>query len=228
MTLLLEGGYVERTGDRTRDHQLNTVFLHPADEIHANEFGRARSRIFCIEFTSIAVERLRAHQVDLSHRVERAGGPAVRLAHRLFQQLRDREATSTLAIEGLILETLSEVLSPQRGAEGTSPFPWMERVVAFLQATYLRPARLADVAEVAGVHPVHVARSFRRVHGATIGEYVRTLRIQDACSKLSATELPMTEVALACGFSDQSHLSRMFRRYMGVSPRQFRRAHRSR
>jgi AraC family transcriptional regulator len=228
MTLLLEGAYVERTRDRTRDCQLNTVYLHPADEAHANEFGRTRSRIFCIEFTSIAVQRLRPHQVDLSHRVQRVGGPAVRLVHRLFQQLGEGDAHSTLRIEGLILETLSEVLSPQRGVEGASPFPWMERVVAFLQATYLRPGRLADVAEVAGVHPNHLARSFRLVHGVTIGGYVRNLRIQDACSKLSATDLPMTEVALACGFSDQSHLSRLFRRYMGVSPRQFRRAHRSR
>ena len=70
------------------------------------------------------------------------------------------------------------------------------------------------------------ARSFRRAHGQTLGEYVRRLRIEDACRRLITTESAITEVALECGFSDHSHFARVFRRHMGVSPGRFREAHR--
>ncbi len=226
ISLLLEGRYREHDGRRTRPLPPDTMLLHPAGETHSNQFGRSGARIFCIEFTLAGVRRLSVHDVDLSKGLERQGGPAVRLAHRLYQQFRRTDTTPTLAMEGLILEILSELLFPGQTGKESRHFPWMKRVVALLHASYRGPVPLAKTAQAAGVHPVHLARSFRQTHGQTLGEYVRRLRIEDACRKLIATDVAITEVALECGFSDHSHFARVFRRHMGVSPGRFRRAHR--
>jgi len=226
ISLLLEGRYLEGDGRRKRHFQPGTMLLHPAGETHSNRVARSGARIFCIEFTPASLRRLSVHDVDLSKGVERQGGPAVRLGHRLYQQFRQTDTASTLAMEGLILEILSELLFPEQTGKDSRRLPWMKRVLAFLHASYREPVSLAKTAQVAGVHPVHLARSFRRTHGQTLGEYVRRLRIDEACRRLIATDDAITAVALDCGFSDHSHFARVFRGHMGVSPGNFRQAHR--
>jgi AraC family transcriptional regulator len=225
ISFVLEGRGREQNGRPKRHLWPDTMRFHPAGESHSNQFARSGARIFCIEVTPAGVVRLRGHDVDLSKGVERRGGPAARLGHRLYQHFRT-ETISTLAIEGLILELLAELLSPEQTGKDSRPFPWMKDVLAFLHASYREPVRLARVAQGAGVHPVHLARSFRGAHGQTLGEYVRRLRIEDACRRLITTDLAITEVAVECGFSDHSHFARVFRRSLGVSPSRFRRTHR--
>src|ERR687898_58335 len=85
-----------------------------------------------------------------------------------------------------------------------------------------RPS-LSSLARAVGVHPVTLARAFRQAFGCTVGEYVRQLRIERAAHQLAGTELSLAEIALAAGFSDQSHFSNMFRERTGLSPSKFRR-----
>jgi AraC family transcriptional regulator len=222
ISLLMQGRYYERI-DRKRYHlRPDTILLHPAGETHSNEVPRSGARIFCIEFTPIGVQRLGVHNVDLSKRTEQRGGPAVRLGHRLYQQFRRTDTLSTLALEGLIFEILAELLYPEPAGEASREFPWINKVLAFVHANYRNPLPLAKIGQAAGIHPVHLARSFRRVHGQTLGEYVRRLRIEEARRRLIMTDLKLTEVGLECGFSDHSHFSRVFRRHVGVSPSRFR------
>ena len=79
-----------------------------------------------------------------------------------------------------------------------------------------------------GVHPVTLARGFRKAYGCSVGAYLRWLRVARAARRLAETEAPLAEVALAAGFADQSHFSNVFRRETGLSPSQFRRAVRGR
>jgi AraC family transcriptional regulator len=78
------------------------------------------------------------------------------------------------------------------------------------------------LAQSVGVHPVTLARAFRQAFGCTVGEYVRHLRIERAAHQLAGTELSLAEIALAAGFSDQSHFSNLFRHHTGLSPSKFR------
>ena len=57
---------------------------------------------------------------------------------------------------------------------------------------------------------------------ATFGEFVRRLRFEKARELLMSTSRPISEIALACGFTDQSHFSRRFRGEFGVTPNSFR------
>ena len=81
-----------------------------------------------------------------------------------------------------------------------------------------KPLPLADVARRVGVHPVHLARTFRRVHQITFAGYVRHVRIEFARRELAASDAPLGDIAVAAGFCDQSHFSRLFKRYTGLTP----------
>jgi AraC family transcriptional regulator len=83
---------------------------------------------------------------------------------------------------------------------------------------------LQQVATEAGVHPAHLARVFRRHHRCTIGSYLRRLRLDAACRQLVSGERPLADIALAAGFADQSHFSRLFRAATGVTPTHYRRS----
>jgi AraC-like DNA-binding protein len=80
---------------------------------------------------------------------------------------------------------------------------------------------VASIARTVAIHPVHLSRQFKQAFGQTIGEYVRRLRVEHVCRRL-ATEEDLPTLALEAGFSDQSHLTRIFKRVIGTTPARFR------
>jgi AraC family transcriptional regulator len=81
---------------------------------------------------------------------------------------------------------------------------------------------LNEIAQAVNVHPSYLDNVFREFFQASIGEYVRQLRIEFACRKLVATNTPLVEIALTAGFSHQSHFTNTFKRSTGISPAQYR------
>ena len=130
------------------------------------------------------------------------------------------DSASLLAIEGLSLEVIAE-LSRYSNSERKVP-RWLERAKEILHEHSSETISLGDVAKAVDIHPVHLARAFRKFYGCTSGEYLRGLRIQFACRKLSTSDMPLVEIALAAGFSHQAHFSRLFKRHTGMTPTEFR------
>lgn len=81
---------------------------------------------------------------------------------------------------------------------------------------------VAELAAVDGFDPRQFGRAFKVSTGQTPHQYLISLRTQRAQSMLRDTHLPIVEIALACGFYDQSHLTTTFIRLVGVSPFKFR------
>jgi AraC family transcriptional regulator len=81
---------------------------------------------------------------------------------------------------------------------------------------------VADLAAEAGVHPVYLARVFRRHHRCTIAQYVRRRRLERALHELSTSRRSLAEIAIDTGFADQAHFSRAFKAHAGLTPGQFR------
>jgi AraC family transcriptional regulator len=222
ISFAIEGYHVEQCQGRELEHKPNMLVLHPAGETHAHTFGDTGGRILSIEITPQGLERLCASGLKQLERRERIDGFVIQLAHRLCQQLRVCDALQNLAIDGLVLEIFAELLRPDQARY--SCFAWMKRVVDYLHNNFAEKIELAYLAQLAGIHPVHLARSFRTIHGCTVGEYVRRLRIEEAYKRLASSDLPVTAIALDCGFFDHSHFCKTFRAHAGVSPGEFRRA----
>jgi AraC family transcriptional regulator len=83
---------------------------------------------------------------------------------------------------------------------------------------------LKEVARACGLSVSYFSRAFRRSMGVTPHNWLLTLRVQVAKQKLREGRLSLRDVALACGFADQSHLTQVFTRSVGVSPGAWRRA----
>jgi transcriptional regulator of acetoin/glycerol metabolism/AraC-like DNA-binding protein len=112
--------------------------------------------------------------------------------------------------------------APPPPARGGLPPGAMRRVREYVETHLSESMDLAELAAVAGLSVYHFARAFKQTAGVTPHHYLVRRRIERAQEMLARSELPLSEVALATGFSDQSHLARLFRQLLGVTPGQFR------
>jgi transcriptional regulator of acetoin/glycerol metabolism len=98
----------------------------------------------------------------------------------------------------------------------------MRRVREHVELHLSESMDLAELAGVAGLSVYHFARAFKQSTGVAPHHYLVQRRIERAREMLARSELPLSEIALAAGFSDQSHLARLFRQMLGITPGQFR------
>lgn len=135
---------------------------------------------------------------------------------------------SPIIVEGLSIEILGAAarltLKHQRGG----PQPWLKQAKELLHDQFQASISLSKVADTVGVHETHLCREFRRHYRCTVGEYIRRLRVEYACHELSTSSVPIVDIALSAGFTDQSHFARTFKRHTGMSPADYRRTFRTR
>jgi AraC family transcriptional regulator len=104
--------------------------------------------------------------------------------------------------------------------------PWRRRrVEAFILEHLSEPLLCEELAMVAGLSVSHFSRLFRQSFGCSPRAYVTRLRLDRARDLMITTDAPLSQIALACGLSDQSRLSKLFRKVAGQSPRAWRRLH---
>jgi len=211
------GSYTERLGGITRHCETSTLLIHPAGERHANVFHDRAVNLLRVEASD-------ADLLDVPLGAASSDGcrgePSRSLCRRMLRELRAPDDLTPLALQGLALELVAGVAraSTRRHREPA----WLERVDELLDERAHEPLGLAAIAAHAGVHPVHLARTHRRYRHQSIGERVRELRMERACRLLATTQDSIAEVAQSCGFADQSHLARLMRRRLGVSPSGYR------
>ncbi len=130
--------------------------------------------------------------------------------------------SSPLVIEGLLLE-IAAGLARQQPVDPLGHVPiWLKRAREALHAHFHEPLRLSTLAGWVGIHPVHLAREFRKHHRCSVGQYMRKLRIESASRKLVESELPLAAIAVEVGFANQAHFSRIFKLVTGISPARYR------
>ncbi len=87
-----------------------------------------------------------------------------------------------------------------------------------------RAISLQELASVVQLSAFHFTRKFRAEFGRPPHAYVMDKRVERAKAQLGRRDIPLKAIAAACGFADQSHMTRIFRRALGVTPAEFRRS----
>ncbi|MEO1147847.1 MAG: AraC family transcriptional regulator [Cyanobacteria bacterium J06638_22] len=147
-------------------------------------------------------------------------------ALRMWAESRRNDLTSSLMIDGLFQMLLAQLLrranagAPTR-AERLSP-AILARLDDYIEAHCDRGLTVAELAQVAGRPQFYFSRSFKATTGQSPYQYVLERRLARACELLAISALPLAEVASACGFYDQAHLTRGFKKQLGTTPGAYR------
>jgi len=221
ITFVVDGVFREHYGAETMTCRQGSLRFLPADEVHANEFD-SRTRCLHVRIDPEVLHELDQHSVVPKRPAKASGLTATWLANRLYAEFAREDTASAIAVEGLVLEILAEIARSETKPETVLVPNWLKHATDIVESRFLERLSLADIASEVGVHYVHLSRQFHKYNRCTIGELIRKRRVQHASHLLAHSDTPLAEIALICGFSDQSHLSFLFKRYMGVSPSKFR------
>lgn len=227
--LVLEGSVEKRFARGNHTTVAGSVVTMPPEERHVDRFENRGAHMLVVEPDADEDgERLQGllapcgpvlRQVN-HYRDENI----IRLGWRIYREMQEPDDVSCLAVGGLVLEMLARAArSHKEPICDSRPPAWLERSREYLHAHFNGSFQIADVAEAVGVHPVHLARSFREHYGASPSGYLRRLRVNWVAAQLEQSEKPISYLAEHAGFADQSHLTRLFKRHTGVTPGQYRR-----
>jgi len=123
--------------------------------------------------------------------------------------------------EALTLLT-ADLHEPARGGLA----PWQIKLaVEYIDANLGSKLRRDEIAKLVGCSTSHFSRAFKVSRGFSPGAYIVMTRVNRAKRMIDTTREPMCQIAVDCGFADQAHLCRSFRRWVGVSPATWRREH---
>jgi AraC family transcriptional regulator len=221
-TYVLRGGYVEQVGHVSRECLRGAVIFHPYNEAHANVVGNNGTASLNVEITDDAWRELTADVVpscDLTGRV--LSGDIEWMAMAVWREFYHDDSASTLGLEETIAMLCAEVRrSASRGM--FEPQHRLDRCTEYLRAHATVIPTLAEIARIAGVHPMHLAKLFRKRFGYSMGEFIRRQRIAWACDQLSHETGTISSIAASAGFADHAHFTRTFRRVTGCSPSWYR------
>jgi AraC family transcriptional regulator len=230
--LVLEGAVEKLFARASHISTAGSVVTMPPEERHTDHFKAAGAHMMVIEpdmnGRGGADNNLEAllHPClpvlgQINHYRE---SDIVNLGWRVYRELQDPDPVSSLAISGLVLEMLAcAARNHSKPLVESRPPAWLDRAREYLHAHFNCSFQIADVAEAVGVHPVHLARAFRQYYGASPSGYLRRLRLNWVAAQLARSDKPLSYLAEHAGFSDQSHLTRLFKRQTGVTPGQYRR-----
>ena len=133
----------------------------------------------------------------------------------------------TLICYGLLLELFGVLAAEGRySAEPSAAnrhVRQLKSVLSLIETQYQREITLSELADAAGLSPKYLCRVFASLTGRTPMEYLNEYRLESACALLANTERGLLDVAYSCGFNDQSYFIKLFKRYKGVTPGEYRR-----
>jgi AraC family transcriptional regulator len=223
--LVLKGAYTESYGKTLLECKPSYVKFQPAGEAHSDHYGNTRVHSFIIELEYEWLIRMGADAMIGNHPIVFPGSSIAWLMMRLRNEFHSNDNEAPLAIEGLVLELIAETSRSRTRLPENKPPRWLQQARELLDERFSETLTLSAIAESVAVHPVYLANSFRRYYQRSIGEYRQQRRIEYACHKISTSRASLVNIALASGFSNQSHFSRTFKRVTGMAPTQYRASH---
>lgn len=219
-SFLLDGSYSETYGRKSFSYRPMTIWWHRPGIQHKDEIGSTGGHFFNIEVKSQYLEQLQ-QIIKIPEDFFARNDSLVWLACRLYHEFKNWGICSDLIAEGITLEMLGYSAQNQLSVNKRSPI-WLSKVIEKLNDELTENFSIEQLGLEANIHPVHLAKVFRQFQNQTIGEYQQKLRVSRAIQMLYNQEVPLSEIAVAVGFFDQSHFTRIFKRQLGITPAVFR------
>jgi AraC family transcriptional regulator len=207
VSFVIEGRFTEHSEAAPRHLHRSMLVFHPAGEVHAD----------CIHDQSMATLNIEYLSGELPREFFVARGNEVAsLERRFFAALpaSGRDLRDAIAAIRAFVRTRMEREEPA------------EQMIRARRALRdgVRPRAVATLASELGMHRVALHRAFKRAYGQSLRDHAASDRLAAAAKLLTVSAESIAGVAVICGYFDQSHFCRQFKRLTGMSPSAYRRA----
>ena len=195
-----------------------TLLFYQAMEPHCNKSYTTGCKIFHIEIdhnwfyeNELEAKKIKADVIEQAT----AKNTFTHILHEFYI----RDELSGDSIENLLLY-LWNSLSRNTQAKNYTPV-WVRRFND-IKNDCDGKLTLTSAAKQLNMHPVTLSKEFPQYYHCSFGEYIRQFRVEKSLALLSKKNMPVSEVAFACGFSDASNFIRSFKKVKGITPNDFR------
>lgn len=219
-TFLLAGRSLDGNKKTRHECSAGSLLFQNMQEPHYNAKSKQYTRGFHVEIAPCWFEffGVPISRVEGSMRI--TDPSLIANMYNVFKEMKLHNGESQLAIDSLLVQLFGALTREKPSIDSRMP-AWVGVVKEALHASP-ESWKLIDLAKLANVHPVHLSRHFSKYFKATLGDYIRTIRVQKALSLLPNKQLSLTEIAVECGFADQSHFIRSFKSCHKLTPLHYR------
>lgn len=220
-TFILDGKVIEGNRKEVYNCSAGSLLFHNWQDPHYNIKPNGYTRGFHVELN----ERW-FNSLDLAHHKFQGSfsisNPQIKLLfYQLFSESKNTDLLTSLAAETLLMQVLAKMQGDNKQLLGGTP-QWVEQIKQILNDDVGQKFTLNQLANLLNIHPVHLSRDFSKYFNCNISQYIRAIRVQKALTLLPSKSLSLTELAMACGFADQSHFLRHFKAFCQQKPSAYR------
>jgi AraC family transcriptional regulator len=213
--VLLSGRHRDESRRAAFEQPPLSVVFHPTKGPHATAVGPSGMVGINLELTAALLERCgleRRHLADECRVVDALDVRLLALRVAVLSGEPDGAADLESAVVDLVAGVVRDFAPPARSPS------WLPRALEFLHARAHEPIGASDVAAELSVHPVYLARAFRRFMGCTVTSAIQALRLIEAGRLVLDERASLADAALRAGFADQAHFTRLCSRELGFTP----------
>lgn len=218
-TFLLQGNMTEGNKKEIYDCPAGTLLYHHWEDAHYNIKPDIFTRGFHLEVTESWFEKFQISKDSIEGSFNLKNPALKLLMYKIFREAKINDSSFEISVHELLLNIFSE-LSNKFQNTGKKP-GWVNKINEVLHENFTEKLDLTYLSKTIDIHPVHLSRDFQKYFHCSLGTYIRKLKINKSLTLLN-TYPSLAEVAMECGFSDQSHFIRSFKENTGITPLQYK------
>lgn len=166
------------------------------------------------------------HKIRILSFLSKGSDKILPIVQQLSYTLASKKPGYEFMVQGYLYQILGVILEEQLYEEPKDTlflerFSSMKRVLEYISDNYYNNITLDSLSKIAGMNSRYFCRYFKSMTDRTPIDYLNYYRIECACEMLSTKDITLKEAAISCGFNDESYFIRTFRKYKGITPKQF-------
>jgi AraC family transcriptional regulator len=216
--LVLRGVYLTAAQPGEGPCGPSTLIFNPTGTTHQDRFRGGDGKFLTI---SVSPEIAAEIEGQVYAPIAFTSGVITATIRRAYGEFQALNEFSVMIMEGLGLELAGRVGLCQSHPAKKVP-NWLRMARELIRDCCTTGVGIKEIARAADVHPIHLARAFRRYFKCSPGEFLRQCRMEKV-EQLLDSEMPLADLALQVGFSDQSQLTNVFKQLRGMTPGEYRR-----
>ncbi|WP_109436087.1 AraC family transcriptional regulator [Aquimarina sp. AU119] len=217
ISFVLYGGNKEYRKGKEIERLEGAINYYHAHELHKNIYTKFPSKHISLEIDDTFLTKYEHTEESIELAVTKNHDARFTFI-KLLNEAEINDLQSYSSIEMLFLTFLENSLN----SKDDLLFPkWMLSIRDILNDRWNENISLKELSDNVNVHPTTISKNFRTYFQCTLGEYSRKLKIDRSLDLLKSKQHSLTEIAYICGFSDQSHFTRVFKSISGYLPKEY-------